>query len=173
MAARLITGADIKDGTVGGLDIKNGSLAASDVNAATRSAFTDIAPWKTIPSGKTVTGEFYYDTSVTPGNAADYSSTVSLPGFARYALLGSTVNFAPDAYAQTTDDDATCTGTGTQPTAPAGKVCVYAVNITSDTTNVVATPMFNLMNRGFEIAWNESGSDNDVALRATWAYTAP
>ena len=173
MAARLITGTDIKDSTIRGRDVANASLSASDINAATNNLYSDVAPWKKIPSGKTVTGEYYFDTSASTGNAQDYSSTVTLPGIAPYALLGSTVNFAPDAYAQTSDDDATCTGTVSEPTAPPGKVCIYAASITSDSTNVVATPMFYLPKRGFEIAWAESASDADVFLRATWAYTAP
>lgn len=36
-----------------------------------------------------------------------------------------TVNFA-GASAVTSDDDPTCTGTNEQPTAPAGKVCLYS-----------------------------------------------
>ena len=102
--------------------------------------------------------------------AANYS--VSLPGKAPVALTSANVNFATDALAETTDDDATCTGTAAAPTAPAGKVCLYIYSSTlPGVTSLQGFQANNLGNQAFYVSWTAAGGTDSVFL--TWAYTAP
>ncbi len=128
-----------------------------------------------LDSGQTVSGYERFDVeSDAPGG---FQVSVSLPGRAPTALMASAdVNFAPDASPKTTDDDASCTGTVANPTAPAGKACLYfmkssagASQITGETPNPPAGAL------GFRVIWQNvfTAVDTDAMLEFTWAYTAP
>jgi hypothetical protein len=131
-----------------------------------------VSPWDTIPSGQTVIGEVTYDTHVPEILNLD-TVHVSFPGVAPAALTSEQVNFAPHAAAG--DDDATCTGTSAQPTAPAGNVCLYVHSGDIESLNVVGEASV-LANRGFEISLGHvtgAAAETDLYMRLTWAYTAP
>ena len=115
-----------------------------------------------IPSGTTVTGVWAVP-------AADGNAAVSFPVPAPAALGDADVNFAPDASGVTTDDDAGCTGTLSQPTAPAGKVCLYVQAIGSGASSLggYAIDRFGFFVYGIQ------NSPSNAAARGTWAYTAP
>ena len=132
-----------------------------------------------IGRGKTVRGSAYYQfTSQVPGF---FQFGINLPARARNPLSSENVNFAPDAYTVTTDDDPACTGNYTLPTAPPGKVCLYlwpALPFTANVTSIVAggdapaSPEFS--RNAFWISWQTAQSTStDVAVYARWAYTAP
>lgn len=125
-------------------------------------------PWSTLPSGTTVSGPIRWDeeSSVTSG---DYRIYIPFPAIA--PALPNNANFAPDGSPATVDDDPQCAGTAEAPTAPAGKVCIYLVN-TSLTTNMTGDVFSGLLNRGFEIRWNVTGT-GDMFVYGSWAYTAP
>ncbi len=127
-----------------------------------------LSAWDVIPSGVTVVGEVRYDTHGGTPSGGDGVS-VNLPGIAPVAL--SAVNFASGAG----DNDPTCTGTTVNPTAPAGKVCIYIGTSGGITTlGMVGFASLYLPTHGFQIIWSSSGVDNaDEFLLATWAYTAP
>ena len=126
----------------------------------------------TIPSGMTVTGEGVFDSAIIADNA-DHVFNVELPARAPVALTGTKVNFAADAYAATIDDDPTCTGSFSSPTAPAGKVCIYmAGNIRIDTAS--GEQASALTDRNFHIYLRANGSaGDDMYMYYTWAYRAP
>lgn len=166
--ALVVTGADIKNGTITGRDVRNGGLAAADLAASTRASLTDTSPWETIPSGRTIVGEIGYDDDTT--RAADFRQWVSFGARARTPLTDATVNFAVDANPSTTDDDASCTGSTDHPTAPAGKVCLYLFNFSGDMTDVRGSANLYMTRSGFNVYWSDN---DDVVLRATWAYRAP
>ena len=80
-----------------------------------------------IPSGTTVTGAWgqrTVDNAV--AGASNPLFAYSLPARAPVPLTDTQVNFGA-ATAETSDHDAACTGSANNPTAPAGKVCIYAI----------------------------------------------
>ena len=96
---------------------------------------------------------------------------INLPGTAPVPLTDETVNFASVAG----DNDATCTGTPTNPTAPAGKVCLYLdESVGIDVTTLKGFAGLLLPARAFTIFWTPTGTaDFDEFFSASWAYTAP
>jgi hypothetical protein len=121
-----------------------------------------------IPSGKTVTGVFGQQAPLATGKKMVF--WVSLPVAAPAAITGGNVNFDPNT-TDATDKDATCTGSSSLPTAPPGKVCLYA-NGSSGAGPVEGqsdgTPY------GFKVEMTSSGGNNDfVRIAGSWAYTAP
>jgi len=128
--------------------------------------------WDTIPGGVTVSGVITYDASTTGSTASDML-VVNLPGAAPLQLGSSDVNFAPDSNADTTDDDADCTGSVGTPTAPQGTVCIY-LNGTAQMGGLMGSVQL-LPNRAFRVSWTPKTATGgqDMYLTATWAYTAP
>ena len=96
--------------------------------------------------------------------------SVPLPGLPPVRLEHGDINFAADSDADTTDDDSTCTGSSSVPTAPPGKLCIYVwaktgVEGLSANAPFIETP-------DFVVLWNvKSAGDQYVFLH--WAYTAP
>lgn len=130
-----------------------------------------FSAWDTIPSGVTVTGEFVHD-----GSAANASSdvfSVDLPGRAPVALTDTDVNFAPDSFAATIDDDPSCTGTRAAPTAPPGKVCIYSNQAPGNYNSVRGNAALSLPTQGFAIQGTPVTVGFDSYFYVTWAYTAP
>jgi hypothetical protein len=188
-SALVVTGEDVKNGSLTGLDIKDSSLTGTDIrsasitgsdmktqsltvnhlNSTALGTLTQHQYWDQIPSGRTVTGAWGYDGS---GSTGDYQITVNLPGTTASNLTGSKVNMAPSVTA--TDDDAECSGSYAAPTAPAGKVCVYLWTAESDTTAMQASQANQMPNRAFIISWNDTAlGSTDVYATGTWAYTQP
>ena len=89
-------------------------------------------------------------------------------------LADASVNFksgTPTA----TDGDATCTGTSANPTAPAGKVCLYQSGLGN--ANVASLAGFQYdsaadSKQGFGVRATSTAAGLVVA-RGAWAYTAP
>ncbi len=188
-AAALITGKDIAKNAVTTQHIKNGTVKAKDLNKSVKAKLNTktrgaagptgatgltgatgprgFSAWDTIPSGVTVRGQEYV---LLRGNAGPVN--VSLPAAAPSPLSNATVNFA-GASAVTSDDDATCTGSYVNPTAPAGKVCLYNGGLGS-ATSAAGTAWDDpaLRTRAFYVDY--ATGDADVGyVYFTWAYTAP
>ena len=126
----------------------------------------------TIPSGVTVTGAGLWDHAAV-ADGGDVQFLVELPGRAPVALSVLNVNFAPSIVAS--DGDATCTGTATAPTAPAGKVCIYIVGASNLDGAMGTTGFSQFQDRHFRIVFftNTAVVGDDMFLQYTWAYTAP
>jgi hypothetical protein len=121
-----------------------------------------------IPSGKTVTGVFGHQAPLASGKKI--ITWVSLPVRAPAALSTADVNFDPNV-TDATDKDATCTGSVGAPTAPPGKVCLYASG-SSGTSAVEGAADNNPY--GFKVEMTSNGGNVDfVRIAGTWAYTAP
>ena len=121
-----------------------------------------------IPSGKTVTGVFGQQAPLASGKKI--VTTVSLPVRAPVALTADKVNFAPNT-TDATDKDTACTGSHDLPTAPPGKVCLYA-NGSSGTS--ATEGMADNTPYGFKVEMTSNGGNPDyVRIAGTWAYTAP
>jgi hypothetical protein len=120
-----------------------------------------------VPSGKTITGVFGLQAPLASGKKM--VQWISLPVRAPQALDDASVNFSPNA-TDAIDKDAACTGSSGQPTAPAGKVCLYyeGASGTSSYEGKGAGPF------GFKLEMTSSGSNVDfVRVSGAWAYTAP
>ena len=232
-ATTMITGAQIKNGSVSGKDIRNGSLAKRDLSAAVRKRLRRAGPASgpqgatggqgaqgprggpgapgrvgergpagpagpagpqgakasraqrragstrrkgeagasafaaTIPSGTTVRGAWGYRVANQITNTHELVESFPYPPT---ALTSTDVNFgsAPGTFAE--DLDPACTGSLEQPTAPAGKVCIY---LSPGSTQIVqlngeAAPGGVY---GFRIDLFNTGGV--VGASGTWAYTAP
>ena len=89
-------------------------------------------------------------------------------------MTDATVNYnSPDATAN--DDDLTCTGSVGDPTAPAGKVCIYTLNANTTASTMSGVALANAGNpvnrSGFRVT-TAAGADSAVGS-GSWAYTAP
>lgn len=179
-----IRSGDIATGGVRGIDVKNASIGPADLTDNAKAAMTGakgatgargLSSWDVIPAGRTVTGSFTWRA---PNNEPGlFLQSIDLPGVARAALTHPTVSFAPDG-AITPNSDPTCTGTGANPTAPKGKVCMYLVSASDDIDAVTASAGL-LPKRSFIVGW---GNEDAIApplpgeflesyVYATWAYT--
>lgn len=125
--------------------------------------------WDTIPSGVTVTGQLLYDASST-GDLQTDVLYIPFPGVA--PTTPSRVNFASDVSASTVDDDPTCTGTYSAPSAPPGQVCLYRIS-SSQMVNINAAANSYDLRHGFSVTYDPPTTVQDMYLYASWAYTAP
>jgi hypothetical protein len=144
---------------VGTNEVAGDSLTGADINEGTLAAVLRFGA--TIPSGTTVRGNFGC-TAVNTGGTAECRDSVSFPLPA--PSQPTSVNFAPGAAGE---DDATCTGTISVPTAPAGKVCIYENGDlgTSALGNTASIPT------GFLVS--KTGTGGQALTDGSWAYTAP
>jgi hypothetical protein len=118
-----------------------------------------------MPSGTTIRGFFDHQLPLETGKRAGIgiSFPVPLPPGSSVAI-----SFAPGSGADTTDP--ACSGSHLEPTAPAGKICIYSAGSSGSTGFQSA----NLSRFGFSIYFAASGGNPDhVGFRGTWAYTAP
>jgi hypothetical protein len=177
IAPNAVSGAKVKEDSLGsadvanltGSDITDSSLTGADIDEASLQGLFRFGD--SIPPGTTVIGGWsIFDSgavSPVPGQTA-----VNLPAPAPVELTDATVNYRSSSG---TDDDPACTGSGGNPTAPAGKVCIYplAVNTNVATLSGAAlTVPGNPVNRsGFRIT---TAAAADLAVGyGSWAYTAP
>lgn len=132
-----------------------------------------LSAWDVIPPGVTVTGNVVWDENVIQDNAHTLFYT-ALPAKAPAGLSLADVNFASDASGVTIDDDPTCAGTSSAPTAPPGKVCIF-LSSTGGMDGAEGRPAPTaLTDSGFVVYWNANGPrGTDMYMFATWAYTAP
>ena len=138
-----------------------------------------------IPSGATVYGVIGTG-NATPGNPFVWT-TASLPAPAPAALSNSDLLIATTSglssacptlssclsASQIARNNSACTGTAENPTAPAGKVCIYPrvwVFMTSAEAYIVGASDAETTKYGFGVQWDSS---NGSTFGAVWAYTAP
>lgn len=81
-----------------------------------------VAPWGTIPSGKTVMG-YFFDYGRSGSAASQQVETITLPAVAPADLTEDHMGFGDDGFNSTTRDPA-CTGSFAKPTAPRPGGCV-------------------------------------------------
>jgi hypothetical protein len=193
-----VSAAKIKRNAVSSPKVRNRSLLAKDFKAGQvprgprgpKGAKGDpgdpgATALEPLASGRTTRGAVGGDFHAYTGDPSDFGIDVSLQIPAANALGDGQVfvNVAgwQDAGGQTapttTDTDPGCMGSPTNPTAPAGKVCIYvseaddAVDLTGSSVlfGTGASPY------GFKLQWDASevtGGTNTF-VDATWAYTAP
>jgi hypothetical protein len=172
-AATKVGPKDIKKNAVRSKHVKNDALTGKDIN---ESRLVGVVPYgDRIPSGTTIVGLWGGGHAVVEtDNGGDF--LVSLPAPAPAPLHDDDVNFAADD-SDAGDADPECTGTADQPTAPPGKVCLYAG------TNVGGSPTYSgdevdggdaLSRLGFVVVIDgQPDAPDTIEAHGSWAYTAP
>lgn len=123
------------------------------------------------------------------GSAEPLLELVELPGLASAPLGPDDVNVvqteapAPDPEAEEPEDseprwdgnvdgDAACTGTILAPTAPAGKVCIYLGDPSSNVLSVSGVGSYAQARGSFAVSYVVDGTGGNTRVPAVWAYTA-
>jgi hypothetical protein len=126
------------------------------------------ASWNLIPSGQTVHG--FQDYGLDNGRAATvlYEFSLQLPALAPadFTKVGDNIPGIGSPYY-----DPTCSGDAVNPTAPAGKVCVYFLT-TTNATNVAVGASIYAPRSNFIVTW-QAPSLGATHVTFAWAYTAP
>lgn len=203
LATGTIDGADIKDfsithsklatGSVGSRTILDRSIQYGDLSAFARGDLQEQA----VLSGRTIRGVIGGDFPAIPAgpstdciNNCSWAGYASLPFPARVALTdgdvlvdnttwvsGDTGQTQPTLDASEVASPVTCTGTVDNPTAPAGKVCIYIAggDNAEDVAGYSVVPGTGGSKYGFKLHWvsNGPGSAQNTFIDAVWAYTAP
>ena len=198
-AAVLITGKNVKDGSLESADIKNNTLLSADIKNGSL-AVKDFKPGvlqagprgpqglqgiqgakgdpgapgvipETLPSGRTARGGFSED-KYAPGAGAGIAATISFP-LALAAAPGVNVILPGDAATSQ------CPGSLDNPQAAAGQLCAYVESTLNLATPTCITALSanecGQANRFGATVQSSSSSAAPIAirLRGTWAVTAP
>jgi hypothetical protein len=165
--------AEIATGAVNGPKVAANSLTGGQIDEATLDGVLRFGG--SVPSGTTVTGVWGLQ-DLGAGANDEQNEAIQLPLPAPVALTNATVNFAPATAAN--DDDSSCTGSGDVPTAPPGRVCIYADQGVANAGSLAGfsanfdLPLGAAINRaGFLISSTSSGVV--AGISGSWAYTAP
>ena len=146
---------------------------------------TGPSAFDAIPSGTTIRGVVGLDVEA-PATSGDFRVAMTFPAKLTQKLQDADFLFASTSVV---DNDCTgaarctaapfsalCTGTASNPTAPAGKVCLY-VESASNATNIAAWELGDdpaaTVTSGLLLAFGVDGSVGDAYVQAVWAYTAP
>jgi hypothetical protein len=133
-----------------------------------------LSAFDTVPSGTTIHGVVGLDVDATAAGG-DWGTleTMGMPGTAELTDDDVAINvdgwedLGGNTAPTTTDADADCTGTPTNPTAPAGTVCIYVLHATN------AQDLFGYgvgSDQGFKLNFTNV-LEGDSFVDATWAYT--
>jgi hypothetical protein len=134
----------------------------------------DATDFLQVASGQTIRGAFEMNQDGGTGSGQLAETAVGFPVSA-HLTDANQVNFAPAPGfpTLTTDTDSSCTGAEDNPTAPPGKVCLYAgqPNNVTDASGfpggVTATFLY------FQIDAKRASGTGAYSLEGTWAYTVP
>ena len=169
-----VTSADLTDNGVTGTDIDENTLStvpdADELDGLDGERYLSYN--SVMPSGTTVRGvwggrEYGADNAM----VQDYS----FPMASAQALGDDDVNFAAGGTAGNigSDDDASCTGNVSTPTAPPGKVCIYLSDdgLLGSAASAQGQSA-GAARRGFQVR-GPSNAVGDVEAHGSWAYTTP
>ena len=176
IAENTIETTNLKDGSVKGGKVFDGSLTGADLQNGT------VSPGKlALLPGDTIRGAVGADFNA-DAPVFDYGVIASLPIPATNALTDNDVFIQVDTWSTTgtqakpatTDGDAGCSGSLAEPTAPAGKVCVYVAggDNATDVNGYSIVPGAGGSPYGFKLAWT-APDPGDTFIDAVWAYKAP
>lgn len=162
-----------------------GSKGATGPTGATGASGASVFGGGSIPSGATIRGAWggRYITAVEGMQQNSYLLSVSFPLPAPVALTDSNVQFGATTAGPVGDADPACNGSVANPTAPAGKVCIYVNEGPNGTRSNVTLTGFKLSaagvnteadRYGFEVRMVDAGTvPGTLRAEGTWAYTAP
>lgn len=188
VAGNSITGADVEESSLDTVPSATSAVSASSATTAANAELLSNRPLPeflrygaTIPSGTTVTGAWGGRANITKDvQYYRFGQAVSFPLPAPADLADAQVNFANSLLFTPADTDGTCGGAPDNPTAPAGKVCIYIEEASSVSYAVATAEGFSVgsdgaSRYGFYIDGPEANgaSSNTYNVSGTWAYTAP
>ena len=140
-----------------------------------------------IPTGHVVSGIVGFDSHATAGSQ-DFSGFASFPvaelpggsGITNADVLIDETEELKNICGKAADcingdslDNANvCTGNVSNPTAPAGTVCIYPYSLSNNATYSGFAVPFNNSRSGFEVRGTASGV-GDIYFQGIWAYQAP
>ena len=146
---------------------------------------TSLFNASTIPSGVTVRGAWggRYIAAIGPAGTQQnsYLLSYSFPLPAPQNLADADVQFGAGTVAPVGDADPACTGNVANPTAPAGKVCLYVEEATRSNATLTGFKLRAAAGTttaadsyGFEVRIVDGGTvPATMRAEGTWAYTAP
>lgn len=197
LAANLITSAEIKNGTIKKQDLsaklQNGLRGPRGPRGLQGDKGDKGDPGEqgppgpsglsggTIPSGTTITGAWggRYIAALAGTQTNSYLLTYSFPLPAPARLTDTQVQFGAGTAGPVGDADPTCTGTVANPTAPAGKVCIYSQDGARDNSTLTgfklsaAQGVTSADAYGFTVRMVNISTPGTMRAEGTWAYTAP
>lgn len=187
-AAKLITGADIKDGTVTSKDVKDKSLQLDDISRQAQQKLrgrrgpagkSSLSP---LPSGTFVVGGGGFGFYDTAGSTSDAVTALGIrttkrikdtsPG--RNVWFGAPFNLTRDDGENATK----CAGSAENPTAAKGTLCIYLLSTDNLAGNtVIVDPGVSTADDpaefGHIVVRGQAVASAHTILRFVWAYTAP
>ena len=190
-AANLITSGDIKDGTIKKKDLSAqakkslrgppGEQGEQGIQGEQGEPGPSGLSGGTIPSGTTVTGAWggRYIAALAGTQTNSYLLTYSFPLPAPVRLTDSNVQFGAGTAGPVGDADATCNGSVANPTAPAGKVCIYSQDNARDNSTLTGFKLSAAQGTtdadafGFTVRIVNVNTPGTMRAEGTWAYTAP
>jgi hypothetical protein len=197
----------LKRNAVNSSKVRNKSLAVSDFSAAARAklkgATGPVGPIgpagpsaadAPVPGGKTIRG--LWGGQYAPGGTGNdtFILTVGFPLRAPTPLTDATaqvgdgaafggVSAAVAAAASDADEDPACAGSYADPTAPAGKLCLYVrdtrlANVKDGSLHVQGAASDDAVGAtartlGLEVTFSAAVVNTPVRAQGAWAYTAP
>ena len=180
VADRLITGNHITDHSrapkhhpPGGLTwwrgLRGPTVARGATGATGATGARGASSWVPLPSGVTVTGRFF-DRGLMGSPPSVLVEDVSLPG--RAPSAPTTLAFGASDAAAVTTENPDCAGSYTNPTAPAGYVCVYLA-LANNISSTAVLPWTAAEHRPYAFFIYLTPNAGDYAYYGSWAYTAP
>jgi hypothetical protein len=193
VGAGQITNADLATGAVNSRVIADRSINYADLGLLARAQLQEIG----VRSGATVKGVIGGDFPAIPaGPSTDCPNNCSWAGYASLPfpapnlltdadvlvdnttwVSGDTGQTQPVLSSSESGSPAACTGTVANPTAPAGKVCIYIAggDNADDVAGYSVVPGTGGSQFGFKLHWVSTGpgSANNTFIDAVWAYHAP
>ncbi len=130
-----------------------------------------------IPQGKTITG-VWGGTYPAPYASSDQEASIGFPVRLPAGLTDEQISFKPGSFTLPAEEDVACDGMAANPTAPAGKVCLYVALTSAALSDLSAgqlgQPSSFESTLGFSVRIQAAGGANiKVTAKGTWAYTAP
>lgn len=187
-AGRLITGADIKDGTITSKDVKDKSLQAADISNGARSKLkgprgpagkSSLSP---LPRGTFVVGGGGFGLYDLAGQNVDAVTALGIRTTKRLTDAGAGRNVwfgAPFGLTRDDGENATkCAGTAEAPTAARGQLCIYLLSTDNLAGNTVlvdpgVSTSDDVAEFGHVVVRGQTVAAGHTILRFVWAYTAP
>ncbi len=179
-AALVITGANIKNGTVSGLDLKNGSVTGLDVKESSLAKVPDankldgldssnLVPGGIVPSKRTIKGTYGVMITAT-GPLSEGMGTISFG--ASLAAAPSAVLFMGPGVPSSPE----CPGSAANPKAAPGHLCVYAASQANQDSIVIRSALSDIAGEADPfgaVVVIRSLLAGDAWSVGTWAVTAP
>jgi len=188
-----ITNADLATGSVNSRVITDRSIQYNDLSFLTRAQLQQIG----VRSGATIRGVIGGDfPAPATGPNTECPNNCSWAGYASLPfptpntltdsdvlvdnttwVSGDTGQTQPVLDSSESGSPAACTGTVANPTAPAGKVCIYIAggDNAADVAGYSVVPGSGGSQFGFKLHWVSTGpgTANNTFIDAVWAYHAP